>query len=153
MKKVFPDYRSLLTATFLGVPDFSAASTRYGIHVVDPMVALLGVGAVSVHNLGPAHNAQLMQVRYPKENFSCAVHLRGSGYKYFIQLTAGREIMEVPMDYGPAATEQGLLTAFLEMIRTGREPIPHEEMLEAICIVLAGEKSFLEKRAVSLDEI
>ena len=152
-KETFPDYRSLLSATFLGVPDFRAMSTRYGIHVIDPMVALLGVGAVSVHNLGPDVDAQLMQVRYPKQDFSCAVHLRSGGYKYFIQLTAGREIVEVPTDETGAESAQAMLSAFIDMIRTGRESVPHEEMHEAIRIVLAGEKSILEQRAVQLDEI
>jgi predicted dehydrogenase len=47
-----------------------------------------------------------------------------------------------------------MAATFREMVRTGKEPIPHEEIVAVTAIVHAGAKSVAEKsRLVSLDEV
>ena len=47
-----------------------------------------------------------------------------------------------------------MVRAFRDMVRTRREPVPHEEILTVTAIVHAGTKSMAEKsRFVSLDEV
>jgi hypothetical protein len=44
--------------------------------------------------------------------------------------------------------------AFREMVRTGKEPVPHREILEVTAILYAGAKSLQEKgRRVELSEV
>ena len=43
---------------------------------------------------------------------------------------------------------------FLEMVRTGVEPVPHQEILEVTAIIHAAAKSLNEKsRLVNLEEV
>jgi hypothetical protein len=43
---------------------------------------------------------------------------------------------------------------FREMVRTGKEPVPHREILEVTAIIHAGAKSLREKgRLVELTEV
>ena len=47
-----------------------------------------------------------------------------------------------------------LIATFREMVRTGKEPVPHQEILEVTAIVHAAAQSLKEKsRLVKLAEV
>jgi hypothetical protein len=47
-----------------------------------------------------------------------------------------------------------MVQVFLDMVRTGIEPVPHQEILEVTAIIHAGAKSLEEKgRLVQLAEV
>lgn len=56
--------------------------------------------------------------------------------------------------YGHHFQMVNMANVFLDMVRTGVEPVPHQEILEVTAIVHAGTKSMAEKsRLVSLEEV
>jgi predicted dehydrogenase len=56
--------------------------------------------------------------------------------------------------YGHHYQMINMANVFLDMVRTGIEPVPHQEILEVTAIVHAGVKSMKEKsRLVSLEEV
>jgi hypothetical protein len=47
-----------------------------------------------------------------------------------------------------------MAATFRDMLRTGKEPVPHQEILEVTAIVHAGAKSLKERsRLVKLEEV
>ena len=56
--------------------------------------------------------------------------------------------------YGHHYEMYRMAATFREMVRTGREPVPHEEILEVTAIVHAAAKSVTERsRLVELKEV
>ncbi len=112
----------------------------YGIHALEMAYEVFGPGAVSVRNVGqPGRN--LCRVRfesgldlmlmvgegqYMRAGYQIAVHGKG-GWK-----TVQPNLQDLYLY---------LLERFVEMVRTGVQPVPNAEMHEVIAVLEAGRRS------------
>lgn len=113
---------------------------RYGIHALEAIYPLLGEGFVSVRTLHQAGSdvvhlthasgAQVtLGAMHDAYGSFGAVHLYGTKGQLALRLT----------DTYPAF--RGQLVAFIEMLRTGTRPVPFEQTVELMTILIAGIQS------------
>lgn len=113
---------------------------RYGIHALEAVQPLLGPGFVSVRALSQA-GGDVMHLTHASGtpvtlgaihdaygSFG-AVHLYGTKGQLPLRLT----------DTCPAF--RGQLLAFIDMLRTGVRPVPFEETVELMAVIIAGIQS------------
>ena len=133
----------------------------YGQHPAWTVVTLLGpkVDAVSLYAYGDtAHGLVTYKDRKPAEIWygrpdisgeycHTAVHFQKQPYTYTASI-------EGDFLFGHHYEMFRLAHTFRQMVKTGVEPVPHEEILAVTAIVHAGAKSLGEKsRLVSLEEV
>jgi predicted dehydrogenase len=125
---------------------------RYGIHALEAVAPLLGPGFLTAQThsdtggdivqlthrsgvrvtLGALHDAY--------GSFG-AVHLYGTGGDLPLKMT----------DTYHAFRAQ--LVAFIEMLRTGTRPLPFEETVELMAVLIAGLRSRAERQPVAIAEV
>lgn len=133
----------------------------YGQHPLWTVVTLLGAGveAVSLYARGDAaHGLVVYPDRPPAEVWygrpdlngkynETSVHFQKDVYRY-------SPAIEGSFRLGHHYEMFNMARAFREMVRTGVEPVPHQEILEVTAMIYAGAKSLTEKsRLVSLAEV
>jgi predicted dehydrogenase len=113
---------------------------RYGIHALEAIYPLLGTGFVSARTMyqagsdvvhlthGSGAQVTLGAIHDAYGSFG-AVHLYGTKGQLALRLT----------DTYPAF--RGQLVAFIEMLRTGERPVPFEQTVELMTILIAGIQS------------
>ena len=119
----------------------------YGIHALSMYYGVFGGGALSCVNVGQ-----------PDRNI---VRVRFQGGRDLVLIVAEREYMRAGYQicvYGSkgwrtvtpdlADLYYYLQVQFINMLRTGREPVPVEEEAEVIAVLEAGKRSLLEGREV-----
>lgn len=124
----------------------------YGIHALSMIYAVLGGGAVSCVNVGQ-----------PGLNI---VRARFAGGRDVLLLVGEKERMTAGYQinlYGQKAWRSVkpdltnlyvyLLEAFLEYLRTGKEPYPIEQEVEVIAVLEAGKRSLALGREVTIKEV
>jgi len=133
----------------------------YGHHPVWTVMTLLGPGVESVSlyaRNATAHGIVTWPDRMPAEVW----YGRPDISKTYC--SAAVHFMKQRFEFTPCIEDNFLLghhyemfnmaRAFREMVRTGKEPVPHREILEVTAIIHAGVKSLQEKsRLVSLVEV
>ena len=133
----------------------------YGQHPVWTVMTLLGPGvnAVSMYDhIDTCHALITYKDRYPAhvwygEPFERFEYCRTSVHfkKKLFQYTPS---IEGDFEFGHHYEMYRMAATFRQMILTGLEPIPHQEILEVTAIVHAGAKSLQEKsRLVDLAEM
>lgn len=123
----------------------------YGIHLTDVLIAAMGPGVEAVSNVGEVE-FDLLSVTY------------GDGRSASLQLLRD----PAPRHQGTFFTQDGsesfaihahtfymrMMRQFLAMIDTGEPPVAYEDMLEAILVLLAADRSQKQDgRTVRLAEI
>lgn len=133
----------------------------YGQHPAWTVMTLLGPGVEAVslyareatsHALITYKDRMPAEIWFgrPNETFEychTAVHFEKKRYEY-------TPAIEGDFWFGHHYEMFRMAATFREMIRTGKEPIPHQEILEVTAIVHAGARSLKEKsRLVDLAEV
>lgn len=133
----------------------------YGQHPCWSIVTLLGanVEAVSLyakdtaaHGLAVYADGPPAEIWYGRPDLAgnyneTSVHFRKGVYRY-------SPAIEGNFWFGHHYEMFNMAGAFREMIRTGVEPVPHEEILAVTAMIYAGAKSLEEKsRLVALEEV
>lgn len=126
---------------------------RYGIHALEAVYPVLGAGFISVQTLHQTgadvvhlthrsgQQVTLAAIQDAYGSFG-AVHAYGTKGDLALKLT----------DTYPAFRAQ--LVAFIEMLRTGRRPLPFSQTIELMSIIIAGIRSREQGgRVVSLREV
>lgn len=133
----------------------------YGQHPVWTAVTLLGPGIEAV-NLYAREQAAHALITYPDrmpaeiwygrpdiagEYCSTAVHFVKKRFEYTPAIAGNFWL-------GHHYEMFNMARAFREMVRTGKEPVPHQEILAVTAVIHAGAKSLAEKgRFVALAEV
>ena len=141
----------------LGAVHFASAScgdelVYYGIHALSMVYGLFGGGAVSALNVGrPGRN--LVRYRFKNElDVMLTVADRAwmrAGYLLTLQGTKAWRTLQ------PDLTNlySYLLEQFLDLVTTGREPVPVEQEVELIAALEAGKRSLELGREVTIAEL
>lgn len=133
----------------------------YGQHPVWTVITLMGAGvdAVSLYEHKDTCHGQITYAdRYP-----CHVWY-GQPYERFEynrtdvyfkkKLYTFTPSIEGDFEFGHNYEMFRMAATFVQMLRTGKEPVPHQEILEVTAVVHAGAKSLKEKsRLVKLSEV
>ena len=124
----------------------------YGIHALSMYYGVFGGGAVSCLNVGqPDRN--IVRVRFENGRdlvllVAEAPYMR-AGYQISVFGTKGwRTVNPNLADLYCYLQEQ-----FIQMVRTGKLPVPVEEEVEVIAVLEAGKRSLLEGREVAIKEV
>lgn len=124
----------------------------YGIHALETAYAVLGSGAVSCRNVGqPGRN--VVRVRFANGRDLVLMvaegkHMR-AGYQINLYGTKGWRTLQPNL----ADLYLYLLEQFLAMVRTGKPPLPLDEIVEVIAVLEAGERSLALDREVAVAEV
>jgi len=123
----------------------------YGVHVVELLGAIVGVGAQWVHrHVFPERD--VVVIDYADGPTAVVQTLRDA--KYIFDLTAygaaGKASFEV---VDAAGFYTNTMRQVLAMAETGRSPLEPEQTLEVLAILTAGNRSAETGQRVSLDEV
>ncbi len=115
----------------------------YGIHPLEAMVTLIGPGIQSVMNVGRPGEA-IVRIRF-KNGRQAVMIVYEKGFAYTLELTVHgtKGHLHVPfLDSEGFYTR--MLTAFLDMVETGKPPFPPEEEIEIIQALKLAKESVAE---------
>lgn len=111
----------------------------YGIHVCEFLQAVLGPGVRSVRNCGDEQRNHVY-LDWGEGRSAMMVVRQDTAYTFRMTLLGESGSVQLEIN-DSAAYYRNLVAAFVEMVRTGVEPIPHASMLEIIRVLDAGVKS------------
>jgi len=119
----------------------------YGIHAIEMMQATFGTGVRRVSATYHADNL-VATVQYRGDPIVSLQVLHNASHAFHVAAYgkggADATVLDLTGCY-PAG-----LRKFLGMVRTGKEPLPHEDMIEAVAIGEAVEKSLKTRQPASL---
>ncbi len=116
----------------------------YGIHAVELMLAAFGTDVASVRSVESGKNV-LAAVRYGDGKL-IALNLLGDAKPGFHLVAYGQGTKAHEVDTSTCYREG--MKVFLRMVRTGKPPIPYDEMLLAVEVLRAVERSLRTGREV-----
>lgn len=126
---------------------------RYGIHALEAVEPLLGRGFLSVQAQSDA-GGDLMHVTHAsgvRVTIGALHDAYGSFGAVHLYGTKGHLALSLADTYNAF---RGQLVAFIDMLRTGRRPLPFEETVELMTVIIAGIRSRAEGgRKVLLEEV
>ncbi len=124
----------------------------YGIHLIEGICAVMGMGVESVQNVG-RENEAIVHLEYLDGRHAVLQVFRDialPGHTIFY----GEEATKVVESAGAYSSFRNMLVAFVEMLKTGQSPIDWHDTIELAKIVVAGTLSLEENnRKVYLAEI
>ena len=128
----------------------------YGVHVIDPLVSLVGVGASWVQHVGDAEN-HTVAVGYADGKTVLFRSLRMAyGFHFSLYGTervARFSVSKVDPDIAEEHFHVRTVGAAVEMFRTGGMPVSYEEQMEVAKILTYAKASLrLGGRRIGLDE-
>jgi len=123
----------------------------YGIHLTDVLMRLMGPGVEAVSNLRE-ESIDLISASYGDGRSASLQVLRNTAYVFALTLIGTKGTLDLhPHDPRNYVVQ---MQAFLRMLETGEEPVPEAEMLEAIKILVAADRSAQQGgRVVRLAEV
>jgi len=123
----------------------------YGIHLTDVLMRLMGPGVEAVSNLRE-ESIDLISASYGDGRSASLQVLRNTAYVFAVTLIGTKGTLDLhPHDPRNYVVQ---MQAFLRMLETGEEPVPEAEMLEAIKILVAADRSAQQGgRVVRLAEV
>ncbi|MGC9317390.1 MAG: Gfo/Idh/MocA family protein [Armatimonadota bacterium] len=123
----------------------------YGIHLSDMLTAIMGPGVESVANLGE-HEFDLLSCSFADGRSASLQLLREAAPRHQGQLFTADCC--VRFETTGHTFYKHMMRRFLEMARSGEPPINYDEMLEAIAVLVAADRSQRQGgRAVRMAEI
>ncbi|MBD2846673.1 Gfo/Idh/MocA family oxidoreductase [Paenibacillus sp. IB182496] len=154
--KEFLPYR--LSTSSLGALRFATMTMakswkRYGIHALEGLYPILGSGFRTVRNTGAPGRDIVHLTHDGGADIVIATVTDMAGAFGHLQLCGTDAAVHVPFqDTFYAFKAQ--LAAFVDYLRTGRRPFPHDETRELVTMVIAGLQSREQDgRVVRLDEL
>jgi predicted dehydrogenase len=126
---------------------------RYGIHALEAVYPVIGPGFISVQtNHQPGSDIVHLTHRGGVQMTLAAIHdAYGSFGNVHVYGTKGQLPLRLADTY---AAFRAQLVAFVELLRTGRRPLPFSQTVELMAILIAGIRSRSEGgRTVMLREI
>ncbi len=124
----------------------------YGIHALSMAYAVLGGGAVSCLNVGqPGLNIARARFEDHRDVVLLVGEKEWMSAGYQIDLYGQKGWRTVKPDLTNLYAY--LLEAFLDYLRTGKEPYPIEQEVELIAVLEAGKRSLKEGREVTVKEV
>jgi predicted dehydrogenase len=125
---------------------------RYGIHALEAVYPLLGPGFGTVQTLPqPGSDVVHLTHRSGTQVTLGAIHdAYGSFGAVHLHGTKGQLPLRLTDTY---AAFRAQLVAFIDLLRTGIRPVPMEDTIELMAIIIAGIRSRNEGRAVPVAEI
>ncbi|GAG90197.1 unnamed protein product, partial [marine sediment metagenome] len=124
----------------------------YGIHVIEGVCAVMGLGIESVQNVG-ADGEEIVHMRYADGRHAVLQTFKGikEGFHWSFY---GDEASAVVAKLGAYSSFRNTLLQFVEMLKTGKPTIDWHETVELTKVVIAGRISLAEgNRVVRLEEI
>lgn len=123
----------------------------YGIHLADVLMRLMGPGVQAVSNMRE-ESIDLITASYGDGRSACLQVLRNTAYCFAVTLIGTQGTLDIhPHDPRNYVMQ---MKAFVRMLETGEEPVPEAEMLEAVKILVAADRSAQQGgRVVRLAEI
>jgi predicted dehydrogenase len=123
----------------------------YGIHALEMAYAVLGRGAVSCMNVGQK-GLNLVRVRFADHRDVVVMvgekEWMSAGYQISLFGTKGWKTVKPDLK----DLYYYLLLAFMDLVKTGNEPVPIEEEVEVVEALVAGRRSLEEQREVWINE-
>lgn len=112
----------------------------YGVHPLEAIVALMGPGIESVANVGRPGEA-VVRLRF-RDGRQAVMLVYEKGFSYALELTVHgtKGHRHIPF-LDSAGFYTNMLTAFLDMVETGKPPFPPEETLEIISALVLAKQS------------
>ena len=148
LKKELPELGNVHLATTICGNEL----VYYGIHALSMYYGVFGGGAVSCVNVGqPGRN--IVRVRF--KNGCSLVLMVGekeymqAGYQINVYGTRGWRSLNPNLEN----LYYYLQEQFIQMLKTGKEPVPVEEEVEVIAVLEAGKRSLTEGREVTIKEM
>ena len=125
---------------------------RYGIHALEAVYPLLGPGFVSVQTLHQSGSDVVHVTHRSGTQITLgAIHdAYGSFGAVHLYGTKGQLPLRLTDTY---AAFRAQLVAFIDLLRTGIRPVPMEDTIELMAIIIAGIRSRNEGRVVPVAEI
>jgi predicted dehydrogenase len=125
---------------------------RYGIHALEAVYPLLGPGFVSVQTLSQSGSDVVHVTHRSGTQITLgAIHdAYGSFGAVHLYGTKGQLPLRLTDTY---AAFRAQLVAFIDLLRTGIRPVPMEDTIELMAIIIAGIRSRNEGCAVPVAEI
>jgi predicted dehydrogenase len=120
----------------------------YGIHAFELAYGVLGPGIASVHNVG-AEGRHIIKLTYRDGRVLLLLVSETTSYLFQLNLygTAGHRSIEV-RDAGGFYTN--MLREVVRMVQTRQSPVPAEQTLEIIRVLVTARESLVEGRELSL---
>lgn len=124
----------------------------YGIHALSMYYAVMGGGAVSCVNVGqPDRN--MVRVRFADGRDLLLIvaerpYMRAGYHLSLYGVDGWKSLMPDLTDLYFYLQER-----FIQMLKTGEEPVPVEEEVEIIAVLEAGKRSLAESREVTIAEM
>lgn len=123
----------------------------YGIHLSDMLNAIMGAGVQAVANLGEVE-FDLIAVSFGDGRSASLQLLREAYARHHGELFTANG--SVRFEIREHTFYNRLMQRFLAMVETGEPPIPYEDMLEAVAVLVAADRSYRQGgRAVRLVEL
>lgn len=123
----------------------------YGIHLSDMLAAIMGPGVQAVANVGEVE-FDLMAVSFGDGRSASLQLLREAHARHHGTLFTAEG--SVRFEIQSHTFYNRLMQRFLAMVETGEPPIPYEEMIEAVAVLVAADRSQHQGgRAVRLSEL
>ena len=123
----------------------------YGIHLSDLLMRLMGPGVEVVADMRE-EAMDLISASYGDGRTACLQVLRQKGVRFMGHLVGTEGTMELRI--GDPGHYRRQMQAFLGMVETGEEPVLEAEMLEAVQILVAADRSAKQGgRPVRLAEV
>ncbi len=120
----------------------------YGLHTVQLYVAMMGVGAQTVHDVGD-HDHHVIKLEH-SDGRKGVIHLTQDSPGYVItgKFARGKRTYEAHL----GRSFFRMLNDVVQMFRTGEPPLPIDEMVHIIEIMSAAEESLVLGQPVGLGE-
>ena len=117
----------------------------YGVHPLDTMISLFGIGAQWVRHLGTKGH-DVLHIGYHDGRTMLLQSLSRMAYSFHFSLFGTKDsrqfsIVNSKARFGRQVFHANTMKQFLEMVRTGQMPVSYDEMLEVAKILTYGRAS------------
>lgn len=142
--------RESLGAVKLAISTGPGQLVYYGIHALSMVYAVMGGGVRSVQHVGSA-GRHVLRLKYHNDFETLLLVTEQNQFPmgYQLQLFGDRGSRSVTPDLTDLYVH--LLQAFVDYLRTGKEPFPLREEVELIAALEAGERSLLTGKEIMLE--
>ena len=120
----------------------------YGVHAVELMHELHGTGVREVRAVEHNNGCIVATVHYTNGPVVTLELLKGTAVRFEMTAYGTARVLHEPLDMSDCYLNG--MNAFVEMVRTGKPPLPYREMVETIRVLNAIEESIASNAPVLL---